>query len=56
MPSPTSELKEATNKGPHFWDECVWPPQNACTVPPSGDWEGYLNLFDRAAVEIASSK
>jgi len=50
------ELVESINKGPHFWDECQWPPNGACTVPPTGDWEGYVNLFDKAAGQIASHK
>uniref|UniRef100_A0A061RGM4 N-acetylgalactosamine 4-sulfate 6-O-sulfotransferase n=2 Tax=Tetraselmis sp. GSL018 TaxID=582737 RepID=A0A061RGM4_9CHLO len=47
------ELVESANKGPHFWDECQWPPSGACTVPPSGDWQGYIALFDRAASQIS---
>jgi hypothetical protein len=43
------DLFESGNKGPHFWDECQWPPKGACTVPPNGDFDGYINLFDSAA-------
>ena len=30
------DFVESTNKGPHFWDECPFPAQGECTVPPSG--------------------
>jgi hypothetical protein len=39
-------------QGPHFWDECVYPPTGPCTVPPSGDFEGYIQLFADAAAGV----
>lgn len=37
-------------QGPHFWDECPYPPQGSCkSVGPSGDFQAYINLFSRAA-------
>lgn len=49
------DVYEAANKGPHFWDECQWPVKGACTVPPTGDFEGYIRLFSKAAQSIASN-
>lgn len=43
------DLFESANKGPHFWDECQWPAKGACTVPPNGDFDGYIKLYDNAA-------
>lgn len=39
-------------KGPHFWDECTYPPKGACTAPPNGDFDGYIGLFDKGAQQI----
>lgn len=36
-------------QGPHFWDECPFPPQGPCQAGPSGDFQAYINLFSRAA-------
>lgn len=33
------DFVESQNKGPHFWDECTYPPVNECTVPPSGAYD-----------------
>ena len=30
------DFVESINKGPHFWDECTYPPVDSCTVPPTG--------------------
>lgn len=38
-----------TTQGPHFFDECPYPPQGACQAGPSGDFQAYINLFSRAA-------
>lgn len=48
------EMFESLNKGPHWWDECPWPTRGACTAPPNGDFEGYINLFSRAAQSFAN--
>lgn len=53
--SSTCQVFESANKGPHFWDECAWPVKGACTVPPTGDFEGYINLFAPAAERIRTS-
>ncbi|KAG2452263.1 hypothetical protein HYH02_003287 [Chlamydomonas schloesseri] len=42
-------------KGPHFWDECPHPPKGACTAPPNGDFDGYVNLFEKGATQIKSN-
>ncbi|KAG2482249.1 hypothetical protein HYH03_018812 [Edaphochlamys debaryana] len=39
-------------KGPHFWDECPYPPKGACTAPPNGDFDGYVDLFAKGAEQI----
>ncbi|KAL6763399.1 P-loop containing nucleoside triphosphate hydrolase protein [Haematococcus lacustris] len=44
----------AGSKGPHFWDECPYPPRSACTAPPNGDFDGYTNLFAKGAEQIRS--
>ncbi|GLI71601.1 hypothetical protein VaNZ11_016865 [Volvox africanus] len=46
------ELFESRNKGPHWWDECPYPPKGACTAPPNGDFDGYVDLFTDAAEKI----
>ncbi|GIL90771.1 hypothetical protein Vretimale_16845 [Volvox reticuliferus] len=46
------ELFKARNKGPHWWDECPYPPKGACTAPPNGNFDGYIDLFADAAVKI----
>ncbi|CAD7698079.1 unnamed protein product [Ostreobium quekettii] len=46
------DVSGASNKGPHFWDECRWPPVGNCTVPPDGAFQGYVHLFDNAAKAI----
>ncbi|GIL66835.1 hypothetical protein Vafri_20228 [Volvox africanus] len=46
------ELFKARNKGPHWWDECPYPPKGACTAPPNGDFDGYIDLFADAANKI----
>ncbi|WIA17127.1 hypothetical protein OEZ85_014020 [Tetradesmus obliquus] len=49
------QILAATNKGPHFWDECPHPPaKGGCTAGPSGDFQAYINLFSRAADLIRS--
>ncbi|KAG1676849.1 hypothetical protein FOA52_010358 [Chlamydomonas sp. UWO 241] len=45
-------IYESLNKGPHWWDECPWPLKGACTAPPNGDFEGYIDLFAEAAKKI----
>ncbi|GIL80774.1 hypothetical protein Vretimale_9126 [Volvox reticuliferus] len=42
-------------KGPHFWDECPYPPKGACTAPPNGDFDGYVNLFEKGASVIRTN-
>jgi len=44
------------SKGPHFWDECPYPPRGACTAPPNGDFDGYVNLFEKGAYQIKANK
>ena len=39
-------------QGPHWWDECPWPLKGACTAPPNGDFDGYIDLFSKAAESI----
>ncbi|GLC45365.1 hypothetical protein PLESTB_000314600 [Pleodorina starrii] len=46
------QLFESRNKGPHWWDECPHPPKGACTAPPNGDFDGYVDLFADAAERI----
>ncbi|GIL90772.1 hypothetical protein Vretimale_16845 [Volvox reticuliferus] len=46
------ELFESRNKGPHWWDECPYPSKGACTAPPNGDFDGYVDLFTDAAEKI----
>ncbi|GFR45882.1 hypothetical protein Agub_g7335 [Astrephomene gubernaculifera] len=46
------QMLESRNKGPHWWDECVHPPKGACTAPPNGDFDGYVELFADAAEAI----
>jgi hypothetical protein len=41
-------------QGPHFWDECPYPPQGPCQAGPSGDFQAYVNLFSMAADAIRS--
>ncbi|KAG2451726.1 hypothetical protein HYH02_003506 [Chlamydomonas schloesseri] len=48
------QLFESRNKGPHWWDECPHPPKGACTAPPNGDFDGYVDLFADAAAKIRS--
>jgi hypothetical protein len=36
-------------QGPHFWDECPFPANGACQAGPTGDFQAYINLFNRAA-------
>ncbi|PNW71586.1 hypothetical protein CHLRE_16g660390v5 [Chlamydomonas reinhardtii] len=48
------QLFESRNKGPHWWDECPYPPKGACTAPPNGDFDGYVELFADAAAKIRS--
>ena len=36
-------------QGPHWYDECPHPPKTACTAPPNGDFEGYIDLYSQAA-------
>ncbi|KAG2441828.1 hypothetical protein HXX76_003436 [Chlamydomonas incerta] len=48
------QLFEGRNKGPHWWDECPYPPKGACTAPPNGDFDGYVELFADAAAKIRS--
>ncbi|MEW5318348.1 MAG: hypothetical protein WDW38_009575 [Sanguina aurantia] len=45
----------AGSKGPHFWDECPSPPRSACTAPPNGDFDGYVDLFKKGAEQIAEN-
>lgn len=40
------------SKGPHFWDECPFPPRGACTAPPHGDFDGYADLFEKGAYQM----
>lgn len=40
-------------QGPHWWDECPYPPKGACTAPPNGDFDGYVGLFEKGAAQIA---
>lgn len=42
-------------QGPHFWDECPYPPKGACTAPPNGDFDGYVNLFEKGAQHIKTN-
>eukprot|EP00798_Chlamydomonas_sp_ICE-L_P027171 gene27171-2411_t len=49
------DIYQSRNKGPHFWDECIWPPKGACTVPPNGDFDGYVDLFQDAAKKIENN-
>ena len=49
------DVSGASNKGPHFWDECRWPPVGNCTVPPDGAFQGYVHLFDDAAKAIENA-
>ncbi len=42
-------------QGPHFWDECPYPPKGACTAPPNGDFDGYVNLFEKGAQQIKAN-
>lgn len=42
-------------QGPHFWDECPYPPRGACTAPPNGDFDGYVGLFDKGASQIQAN-
>lgn len=42
-------------QGPHFWDECPHPPKGACTAPPNGDFDGYINLFEKGASVIRTN-
>lgn len=39
------QMHESANKGPHWWDECPYPTRGACTAPPNGDFQGYIDLF-----------
>ena len=48
-------IYESLNKGPHWWDECPWPLKGACTAPPNGDFEGYINLFSKASPSCRSA-
>ncbi|MEW5307620.1 MAG: hypothetical protein WDW36_009999 [Sanguina aurantia] len=41
------DMYESLNKGPHWWDECIFPSKGACTTPPNGDFEGYIDLPSR---------
>lgn len=41
-------------QGPHWWDECIFPSKGACTTPPNGDFEGYIDLFRKAAGSIVT--
>ncbi|KAL6759191.1 hypothetical protein V8C86DRAFT_1350553 [Haematococcus lacustris] len=50
------QMFESLNKGPHWWDECSWPLKGSCTAPPKGDFDGYINLFRRAAQKISSAE
>jgi N-acetylgalactosamine 4-sulfate 6-O-sulfotransferase len=43
------------SKGPHWWDECPHPPRGACTAPPNGDFDGYVNLFEKGAYQIKTN-
>ncbi|KAG1659112.1 hypothetical protein FOA52_015905 [Chlamydomonas sp. UWO 241] len=43
------------SKGPHFWDECPYPPRSACTAPPNGDFNGYVDLFEKGAYQIKTN-
>ncbi|GAX79940.1 hypothetical protein CEUSTIGMA_g7380.t1 [Chlamydomonas eustigma] len=43
------------SKGPHFWDECPYPPRGACTAPPKGDFSGYVDLFEKGAYQIKTN-
>eukprot|EP00798_Chlamydomonas_sp_ICE-L_P024282 gene24282-9881_t len=45
-------IHESLNKGPHWWDECPYPVKKACSAPPNGDFEGYIDLFRKAADRI----
>ncbi|GLC68263.1 hypothetical protein PLESTF_000668100 [Pleodorina starrii] len=49
------DLYKARNKGPHWWDECPHPPKGACTAPPNGDFDGYVDLFADAAKKIKTN-
>ena len=51
-PTPASPLPP---QGPHFWDECPYPPKGACTAPPNGDFDGYVNLFEKGASQIKAN-
>ncbi|KAG2484068.1 hypothetical protein HYH03_017088 [Edaphochlamys debaryana] len=46
------QMFESRNKGPHWWDECPYPAKDACTAPPNGDFNGYIDLFQDAAKKI----
>ncbi|KAI8472649.1 MAG: P-loop containing nucleoside triphosphate hydrolase protein [Monoraphidium minutum] len=39
----------ARNKGPHFWDECPYPPTGPCGVGGTGDFGAYVKLFSLAS-------
>lgn len=43
-----------TLQGPHFWDECPYPANGSCSAGPSGDFQAYVNLFNRAADLVRS--
>uniref|UniRef100_A0A7R9YQ49 Sulfotransferase n=1 Tax=Chlamydomonas euryale TaxID=1486919 RepID=A0A7R9YQ49_9CHLO len=43
------------SKGPHFWDECPYPPRTACTAPPNGDFNGYVDLFEKGAYQMKTN-
>ncbi len=42
-------------QGPHWYDECAWPLKGACTAPPKGDFEGYIDLYQNAAAAIETN-
>jgi hypothetical protein len=41
-------------QGPHFWDECPYPPAGPCGVGGKGDFDSYVKLFSIASDIIRS--
>jgi hypothetical protein len=54
-PRPLHSPLPSAAQGPHWWDECPYPPKGACTAPPNGDFDGYIDLFADAAAKIRAN-
>lgn len=49
IPIPCCRLTHTHPAGPHFWDECPYPPKGPCGAGASGDFRAYVGLFTKAA-------